>query len=104
MSINEKHDLYDEDEYCNHRKCNYIADKLILEKWFQIGLPAIGSLIVILIAFYFKTTYTVSANEAKINKQTILIDSKADKQDIDKRLDRIEKKVDDIIEYQLNNR
>ena len=69
---------------------------------FRYLVTIAGSVIVIAIAFYFRTSNSLSAHEAELNRINRQIETKADQAAIEKRLDRMENKLDNLIELQIN--
>jgi len=66
---------------------------------YLIGLS--GSIIIVAIAFYFQTRNVLASHESELQRITRQIESKADQAAIEKRLDRMENKLDNLIEFQI---
>ena len=60
-----------------------------------------ASVLIAATAFYFNTSSSVKAHEIKLEQLQRQIESKADQGQIEKRLDRMENKLDKLIEQQM---
>lgn len=66
-------------------------------------IGAIITGLLIAMGFYFNTKSILSAHETQLNQLQVKIENKADASTVEKRLDRIENKIDNLIELQINN-
>lgn len=67
-------------------------------KWFVYVL---ATTIIAATAFYFNTRSQLSAHENALNQLQFKVETKADQTTVEKRLDRIENKIDNLIELQI---
>lgn len=62
----------------------------------------IGLIVITAVGFYFNTQAELSSHQSEINRMQRQIENKADQAAIEKRLDRMENKLDNLIQLQLN--
>jgi len=93
------------DNITENRNCNVEPATFTKELKSEILRVIVGFAAAILIGatlFYFNTQNSLKVHEATLNQLQRQIEAKADQGAVEKRLDRIENKIDDLINYQIN--
>lgn len=60
--------------------------------------------IIALIGFYYNTNNRLAANEYQIDQLKLQVEQKADQSTIEKRIDKLENKIDYLIELQIDKK
>lgn len=88
----------------SNEPCNYEPGSFLKEgrkeiiRW-MVGMA--GIIAITAVAFYFNTQNDLAAHTNELNRLQRQIDNKADQATIEKRLDRMENKIDNLIQLQM---
>lgn len=88
-------------------KCNIQPDNLnkqLRSEVLKYLVILSGSIVLTATAFYFNTRNSLSTHEQQLVQLQRQIEAKADQGAVEKRLDRIENKIDDLINFQINQK